>query len=167
MTFTELSAILGNLGEFFGSIAVIVTLIYLAVQVRYSRDLLEENRKIALGQVSQKNAGFRLEMQQYRSQPHLVQIRAKVEQGEASYNDRHLTNFDQLTLTEKMQWKSMQALFAIQIDDGIYQSTLGLIDSQEIENLERDAKSSMPYWDYYENYVPTRLRRWYEHHKDD
>ena len=53
MSFVELSAVLGNVGKFLGSIAVLVTLIYLAVQVRHSRDLLEENRKIALSQVFQ------------------------------------------------------------------------------------------------------------------
>ena len=41
MSFLELSAVLGNVGEFLGSIAVLVTLIYLAVQVRHSRELLE------------------------------------------------------------------------------------------------------------------------------
>ena len=34
MSFIELSEILGNWGEFIGSIAVVVTLIYLAIQVR-------------------------------------------------------------------------------------------------------------------------------------
>lgn len=37
MTFIELSEVLGNLGEFVGAIAVFVTLIYLAVQVRVTR----------------------------------------------------------------------------------------------------------------------------------
>ncbi len=37
MSFIELSAILGNLGEFLGAIAVFATLIYLAVQVKSTR----------------------------------------------------------------------------------------------------------------------------------
>jgi hypothetical protein len=37
MTFVELSEVLGNLGEFVGAIAVFITLIYLAVQVRVTR----------------------------------------------------------------------------------------------------------------------------------
>lgn len=35
---------LGALGEFLGAIAVVLTLIYLSVQVRHSRELLEANR---------------------------------------------------------------------------------------------------------------------------
>ena len=41
MSLTEVTQILGNLGEFFGSIAVVVTLIYLVVQVRQSARLIE------------------------------------------------------------------------------------------------------------------------------
>lgn len=162
MTFIELSEVLGNLGDFVGSVAVLVTLIYLAVQVRHSRDLLEENKKIGLSQVSLVNAGFRLELQRYQAEPHMAQIRARVEQGEQLYNNQHKINFDELSLVEKIQWKSIQAHFAIEIDEGIYQSSLGLVDNEAREILERSAKSSMPYWDYYESYVPSRLRVWYD-----
>jgi hypothetical protein len=37
--------LLGNLGEFVGAIAVVVTLVYLAVQVRHSRAATEANTK--------------------------------------------------------------------------------------------------------------------------
>ena len=38
---------LGALGEFFGAIAVVVTLIYLAIQVRHSKAAVEENTRTA------------------------------------------------------------------------------------------------------------------------
>lgn len=41
MSFIELSAVLGNLGEFIGSIAVLGTLVYVSVQVNHSKELLE------------------------------------------------------------------------------------------------------------------------------
>ena len=37
---TEWIELLGNLGEFVGSIAVLATLVYLAVQVRQTRDVV-------------------------------------------------------------------------------------------------------------------------------
>jgi hypothetical protein len=43
MSFVELSAILGNWGEFIGSIAVVATLIYLAIQVRQNSQQLQDN----------------------------------------------------------------------------------------------------------------------------
>ena len=43
MSLMEVSQLLGNFGEFVGAIAVVVTLIYLAMQVRHSSVLLETN----------------------------------------------------------------------------------------------------------------------------
>ena len=166
MTIFELSELLGNIGEFVGSIAILVTLGYLAIQVKHSRNLLEENKRIALGQVSQTNAGFRLGVQQLWTQPHLVDVRVQVEQGEAQYNEEHVRNFDQLNLADKMQWRSMQSQFAILMDDGLFQSTLGLIEDEDREILERSVIFSMPYWDHFGSFVPSRLRHWYEQHKN-
>ena len=59
MTIAEL----GSLGELVSGLAVLVTLIYLAVQVRHSRTLLERNEKIALSQVYQARTDTRLQLQ--------------------------------------------------------------------------------------------------------
>ena len=45
MTLMETAQLLGNIGEFLGAIAVVLTLIYLAIQVRNSKDALAENTK--------------------------------------------------------------------------------------------------------------------------
>ena len=42
----EAIQILGNLGEFVGALAVVATLIYLTIQVRNSRDAMEENSRL-------------------------------------------------------------------------------------------------------------------------
>ena len=42
MTVIELSQVLGNFGEFFGAIAVVVTLVYLAVQIRQNSRHLQQ-----------------------------------------------------------------------------------------------------------------------------
>ena len=49
----EITQILGNLGEFVGALAVVATLIYLAIQVRHSAKLLEINNE-----TSKENARF-------------------------------------------------------------------------------------------------------------
>jgi len=46
MSFIELSAVLGNLGEFMGSIAVLATLVYVSVQVNHSKELLERQSQM-------------------------------------------------------------------------------------------------------------------------
>lgn len=44
---------IGAIGELIGALAVVLTLVYLAVQVRHSKQLLERNEKIAFSQVHQ------------------------------------------------------------------------------------------------------------------
>ena len=55
-TFAEL---LGNYGEFVGSIAVVATLLYLAVQVRYTKRELRRS-------ISQERAAASIQLQQNR-----------------------------------------------------------------------------------------------------
>ena len=45
MSHQELAQLLGNYGEFIGAIAVVVTLVYLALQLKYGRESLEANTK--------------------------------------------------------------------------------------------------------------------------
>ena len=45
MDIVTTSQILGNVGEFIGAIAVVVTLAYLAVQVRHSREATDTNTR--------------------------------------------------------------------------------------------------------------------------
>ena len=46
MSTLEISQLLGNYGEFVGSIAIVVTLIFLAVQVRHSWKAMDENSRL-------------------------------------------------------------------------------------------------------------------------
>lgn len=48
----------GAIGELPGAVAALATLVYLAAQVRQSRDLLERNQKIAIGQAYQFRAAM-------------------------------------------------------------------------------------------------------------
>lgn len=47
---------LGALGEFLGSIGVIATLVYLAIQVRHSKESMETNTRVIMAQISQARA---------------------------------------------------------------------------------------------------------------
>ena len=63
MNIVQLTEVLGNVGEFVGAIAVVLTLFYLAVQVKHSKEAteantrsMEEDRKVALAQAFQTRA---------------------------------------------------------------------------------------------------------------
>ena len=47
MTLMESAQLLGNFGEFFGAIAVVATLIFLAVQIRLNKVAMNENNDLA------------------------------------------------------------------------------------------------------------------------
>ena len=52
MTVIELSQVLGNFGEFFGAIAVVGTLVYLAIEVRRSRMATLASAELARAELS-------------------------------------------------------------------------------------------------------------------
>ena len=43
MSLMEMAQLLGNFGEFIGAIAVVATLVYLAIQVRHSKSAVDAN----------------------------------------------------------------------------------------------------------------------------
>ena len=63
---------LGAIGEFISSLVVLITLGYLAVQVRHGKSLLEENRRLAQSQVFQTRVGFRMENHLRQAEPHFA-----------------------------------------------------------------------------------------------
>ena len=76
MTLMEISQVLGNVGEFVGAIAVVATLLYLAVQVR------DAGRSSKFAAV-QANRATRISwLSSLRDSSHLPAIQAKVVAGE-------------------------------------------------------------------------------------
>ena len=65
MSLVEFTELIGNVGEFVGSLTVFATLVYLALQVRHSRDLLEDNRKLAMSQAFQTRSDEKMFRSQY------------------------------------------------------------------------------------------------------
>ncbi len=53
---------LGALGEFVGAIAVVATLVYLAIQIRQNTRAMEESKRLALAQTYQMRADALQEM---------------------------------------------------------------------------------------------------------
>ena len=77
MTLMEISQVLGNVGEFVGAIAVVATLLYLAVQVR------DAGRSSKFAAVQANRATRIAWFSSLRDSSHLPAIHAKVLAGEA------------------------------------------------------------------------------------
>ena len=141
---------LGAVAELLGAIAVLATLIYLAVQVRHSRDLLEENRKIALSQVYSARAFNRIaDCRQDIDSPYSAKIMAKRlgvtedEVRERSFDQRHIVHFDNL----------------------LYQNELGLLSENDIERITTLILEQYPGWKSV-GPVLKRVEDWYDSHRD-
>ena len=106
MSFMETAQLLGNLGEFVGAIAVVLTLFYLAVQVRHGgRSLdantrsLDESRRLSMAQTYQ----FRTQLAQdaflsHAESKHTARIAVKID----------TEGWDSLTDEERWRYEKVQ-----------------------------------------------------------
>ena len=161
MTVLEWSSLLGNVGEFIGAIAVVVTLIYLAIQIRHSRKLLDENRTLLLSQTYRARTEMRMARDQLSIDPKtLATAELKMMNGESMAPEERLTLRSSMSIDVMLQ------------DFNEYQEELGLLDSTYHERgAGGDARrgyivSRVPEWDAWGIRVTPRLREVYETHRD-
>ncbi len=159
---------LGAIGELLGSVFVLVTLIYLAVQVRQSRDLLEENRKIALSQVYEARATYRGNLaRSLADTPQLATIWVKLREGvHPQPSDVLIKNYDRLSDEEKAIWSFQQQAVTQGIDNSLYQIELGLVDGVGAEGIYDYILAEYPMWAHIRIPIPVRITRWYEENVD-
>ncbi len=113
MTVIELSQVLGNFGEFFGAIAVVATLIYLATQIR-------QNTKVARANMSKDLfLTSRSAIWDMAINPDLAKLHGQV-RGLMDSGDPRLRNF------LSSFFRLFEIAFTLHreglLDDGIYQS---------------------------------------------
>ena len=86
MSFNEIAQLLGNLGAFIGSIAIVVTLIYLAIQVRQAKEQIIHSSQITRGEAAQRI------LASISDSPYIAPIMAKI--GGWSWSDFKLDNVE-------------------------------------------------------------------------
>ena len=120
---------IGAVGELVGAIAVLTTLVYLAVQVRQSKILLERNEKIALSQVHQARATTRIHhhIAQFDSDYYTPGIAALFENPSA---------VDALSEDERIRARAMYHSTVVMQDNALYQGELGLLDSDTLQSAK-------------------------------
>ena len=152
MSWLEPTALLGNLGEFVGALAVVATLIYLAIQVRYAKASLDantaalaEDRRLALVQTYQARALAAVDNTIYMGEPEMVAILDQVQQsGVESLSADDAGRFRTYAVTQIMRLDSIH--FAWErgfIDDDYYNNTFkGLV----VINKESFLTVTTPIW---------------------
>ena len=160
MNHQAFAQLLGNYGEFVGAIAVLATLLYLTVQVRHSRTLLEENRKLALSQVFQTRVGFRLEGHWRQAESsELAKILGKLEKADGQTDA--ISIYETLEPGEKQQFKHLHMANVMNLENTVYQRELGLIDDRHMSQVRAYANANFLLWEHLGALTP-RVLDWYK-----
>lgn len=128
MDMVTITQILGNLGEFIGAIAVLVTLVYLAIQVKHSRDATERNSEIILAQ-------------NYQSRSEAAQ-RGQLLVADSQYlaplmtgREPILSDVDDLNDEEALRLSCYFRYLLFALDNQHYQYERGFIDREHFETV--------------------------------
>jgi hypothetical protein len=137
---------LGALGEFIGAIAVVVTLIYLAVQIRQNTRSMDESRKLALAQTYQIRADALQDMLvQAADSTHLSPIIIKL--TEAGYPE-DIAALHGLSTEERGRFRLWQIAQLTHWDNMFYQYEHGFLDEEYFEdNFKARVQRLAPTWE--------------------
>ena len=136
---------LGALGEFVGAIAVVVTLAYLAVQIRQNTRAMEESRRLALAQTYQVRADALQDMLVgAANSEHIGPIIAKL--AGAGYPE-DLSSLDLLTPMERGRFRQWQIAQQTHWDNMFYQYQQGFLDEEYYRDSFRErVRRLAPVW---------------------
>ena len=148
---------LGSIGEFVSSIGVLITLIYLAVQVRYTRN-------VALGHSYQTRVGFRIDAHLYNGDPQISELFTRV--GPVENTDKCVENYNGLTDIQKAQYRELTHAQILLCDNTLYQHSLGLIGEEQMLLAAGRVQMAYGFWVYITPYIPPHVQRNYEEYKD-
>ena len=146
---------------------MLATLVYLAVQVRQSRDLLEENRRITLSQMYEGRARFRGELSRDAMNLDWASISVKLRGGARPVPVSVLVaNFNKLTEEEKTISMMQQGAVTQGIDNSLYQIELGLVDDLGAQGSYDFIRAEYPLWLHAQIPIPPRITKWYNTNVD-
>lgn len=135
----------GAIGEIVGAATVVITLIYLARQIRLHRQSMEENRRLALAQTYQMRADALQQMLvQASDSEHIGPIIIKLTQ--AGYPE-DLTSLDLLTPEERGRFRQWQIAQETHWDNLLFQYQQGFLDREYFEDSFRErVRRLAPVW---------------------
>ena len=149
---------LGSLGELVSSIVVLITLIYLAVQVRHSKN-------IAMGHSYQNRVGFRIDAHRQASDPQFAELEIMV--GPLENTEDAINNFNNLDEIQQQQYRNLVQVQIQLCDNTLYQYSLGLIGEEQMLLAAGRVKMAYGFWAHMTEYIPPHIRRCFEEPKRD
>jgi hypothetical protein len=136
---------LGALGEFVGAVGVIVTLAYLAVQIRQNTRAMEDGKRLALAQTYQMRAdALQSMLVQAANSDHVGPILVKLTSH--GYPE-DIGALDQLSADERGRFRQWQIAQQTHWDNLFYQYQQGFLDKEYYEDAFRArVKRLAPTW---------------------
>jgi len=136
---------LGALGELLGSIAVLATLVYLAVQIRQNTRSMDENKKLALAQTYQVRAdALQMMLVHAADSEHIGPIITKL--TSAGYPDS-VGALEQLSEDERGRFRQWQIAQQTHWDNMFFQYQQGFLDEEYYRDSFRErVRRLAPTW---------------------
>ena len=129
---------IGAIGELAGGVAVIATLIYLAIQVKHSKALLERNESIALSQMYQARADARMNVVLAQAQSEKAELISSV-MGRPDL-------VDQLEGEDREIVRQFMIATIVHQDNILYQASLGLLNAT-MRDMYSLVGPNVPVWE--------------------
>lgn len=148
MDLMSTAQLLGNFGEFVGAIAVVGSLIYLAIQVKHAKSATERNSEIILAQNYQsRSEAAQKAFISAADSDHLAPLMAKI----GSYDPRGFdfgVRLSELTSEERHRIIDYQHYLLLAVDNQHYQYQHGFSDEDYYQSVVIPAiKILAPVWD--------------------
>jgi hypothetical protein len=136
---------LGALGEFLGSIAVLITLVYLAVQIRHSTHSINESKKLALAQTYQmRSDALQMMLVHAADSEHIGPIITKL--TSVGYPE-DISSLERLTPEERGRFRQWQIAQQTHWDNMFFQYQQGYIDEEYYRDSFRErVRRLAPVW---------------------
>ena len=135
---------LGALGEFIGSIAVVITLIYLSMQIRQNTKSMEENKQHMISQTYQARSDqiIRANIDTALS-PEFCELHANL--NESGWPDNNEA-FSLLSTGKQYQIRTYYRAHLARWDNLLFQLNQGLFDQGDYEDLYQPLAFFVPRW---------------------
>lgn len=148
---------IGAIGELVGGVAVIATLIYLAIQVKHSKALLERNESVALSQMYQARADARVNVVLAQAQSEKAALISSV-MGRPDL-------IDQLEGEDREIVRQFMIATIVHQDNILYQASLGHLDAT-MRDMYRLIGPNVPVWKKLDIELTSLIKECYDTYSD-
>ena len=130
---------IGAIGEIAGALAVVITLIFLTIQLRQNTRSVDESRNATVSQLYQFRANMHMDGQLRRAESsslNIIQVEGKLQSG----------GLEALTPEELMFARLHAVANAVRLDNGLFQHRNGFLDDDYLESIESVIAFMYPLW---------------------